>query len=390
MAFLKNRNDITIHYKWINQNHAKNIVLINSLVTNFTIWNEVVERIKGQFNVLLFDKRGHGLSSTHKGEISIDDYADDVIDLMDNLSIEKTYVLGLSIGGMITYSLASRYSDRFIKLIFSNTGAKLGTLESWKDRVNAIEKGGITSMSSTIMERWLSPKYRTDFPAETAGYTNMLERNTILGYTQACLAIGNANFNPVLEKIKQPAMFIGGSADIGTTPELVKANAEKLNAERVEIIDGVGHLPCIEAPKEVAELISDFCKEELSLYEQGMKTRRSVLGNAHVDRAEANKTDFDKDFQTYIIKNAWGSIWSRPHLTKRERSMITIAVLSVLGHYDEVSMHIRATQNTGATEEDVKEVLLHIGVYAGVPITNHCMKIAKQVYQQLKKSEDVQ
>ena len=116
------------------------------------------------------------------------------------------------------------------------------------------------------------------------------------------------------------------------------------------------------------------------LYEQGMKTRRSVLGNEHVDKAEANKTDFDKDFQEYITKNAWGSVWSRPGLTQRERSLVTIALLAALGHEEELAMHIRATKNTGATQEDVKEVLLHTAVYAGVPVTNGAMKIAKEVF----------
>ena len=110
------------------------------------------------------------------------------------------------------------------------------------------------------------------------------------------------------------------------------------------------------------------------------KTRRSVLGDAHVDRAEANKTDFDNDFQEYITNSAWGAIWSRPGLTKRERSMITIAVLAALGHEEELAMHFRATRNTGASVEDVKEVLLHIGIYAGVPVTNGAMKIAKEVF----------
>ena len=122
------------------------------------------------------------------------------------------------------------------------------------------------------------------------------------------------------------------------------------------------------------------------LYDQGMKTRRSVLGNAHVDRAEANKTDFDKDFQTYITNSAWGAIWSRPGLTKRERSMITIAVLAALGHDEEVAMHIRATKNTGATMADIQEVLLHIGVYAGVPVSNNAFKIAKKVYAEMEKA----
>jgi 4-carboxymuconolactone decarboxylase len=116
------------------------------------------------------------------------------------------------------------------------------------------------------------------------------------------------------------------------------------------------------------------------LYDLGMKTRRSVLGDAHVDKAEANTTDFDKDFQEYITNSAWGAVWSRPGLTKRERSLITIALLAALGHEAELAMHIRATKNTGATPDEVKEVLLHTGVYAGVPVTNGAMKIAKEIF----------
>jgi 4-carboxymuconolactone decarboxylase len=116
-------------------------------------------------------------------------------------------------------------------------------------------------------------------------------------------------------------------------------------------------------------------------YNKGMRTRRSVLGNEHVDNAEKNKTEFDKDFQEYITTNAWGSVWSRPGLTKRERSLITIALLTALKHEEELAMHIRATKNTGATEEDVKEVLLHTAVYAGVPAVNSAMKIAKKIFQ---------
>jgi 4-carboxymuconolactone decarboxylase len=121
-------------------------------------------------------------------------------------------------------------------------------------------------------------------------------------------------------------------------------------------------------------------KEEL--YNKGMKTRREVLGNEHVDRAEANKTDFDADFQEYITNSAWGAIWSRPGLTKRERSMITIAVLCALGLDDELEMHIKASRNTGTSTDDVKEVLMHVGVYAGVPKTNGAMKIAKKILAQ--------
>ncbi|MEZ5009770.1 MAG: 4-carboxymuconolactone decarboxylase [Chitinophagales bacterium] len=120
---------------------------------------------------------------------------------------------------------------------------------------------------------------------------------------------------------------------------------------------------------------------------KAMTTRRSVLGDAHVDRAEANKTDFDKDFQTYITKNAWGDVWSRPGLTKRERSMLTIALLAALGHESELAMHIRATKNTGATEEDIKEVLLHTAVYAGIPAANSAIKVAKETFEEMNKNK---
>src|SRR5215813_14275334 len=109
-------------------------------------------------------------------------------------------------------------------------------------------------------------------------------------------------------------------------------------------------------------------------YERGMKIRRKVMGNKHVDKAEEHKTDFDRDFQEYIVNSAWGDIWSRPGLTTRERSLITIALMIAMGHDEELAMHIRATKNTGATREDIKEVLLHTAVYAGVPAVNHAFK----------------
>jgi 4-carboxymuconolactone decarboxylase len=112
-------------------------------------------------------------------------------------------------------------------------------------------------------------------------------------------------------------------------------------------------------------------------YDEGMATRRAVLGDVHVDRAEASKTAFDADFQRLITEGAWGSVWSRPGLTHRERSLITIALVAALGHDEEVAMHVRATANTGASAGDIKEALLHVAVYAGVPAANRAFKIAK-------------
>jgi len=118
-------------------------------------------------------------------------------------------------------------------------------------------------------------------------------------------------------------------------------------------------------------------------YEEGMATRRKVLGDAYVDKASANATGFDQPFQELITEAAWGHVWSRPDWTPRERSMVTIALLAALGHYDEVAMHVRATANTGASREDIREAMLHVAIYAGVPAANHAIKVVRKTFEEM-------
>lgn len=122
-------------------------------------------------------------------------------------------------------------------------------------------------------------------------------------------------------------------------------------------------------------------------FKQGMKIRRMVLGDAHVDRAETNKTPFDADFQHFITETAWGSVWARPGLDRRTRHLITLAMLAALGKEHELAMHIRATQNTGVTQDELKEVFMQVAIYAGIPAANTAFSIAKSVYAELSKKE---
>ena len=115
-------------------------------------------------------------------------------------------------------------------------------------------------------------------------------------------------------------------------------------------------------------------------FDKGMATRRKVLGDAYVDRAEAAKTPFDQPFQQMITESAWGTVWAGDAIPDRERSMLTLALLAACGNFDEIPMHIRATANTGASPDDVMQTFLHVAVYAGVPKANHAIKLAKQTY----------
>jgi len=123
-------------------------------------------------------------------------------------------------------------------------------------------------------------------------------------------------------------------------------------------------------------------------YETGMKTRRSVLGDAHVDRSLNNQTDFDADFQRFITETAWGSVWSRPGLDHHTRHMLTIALLAGLGREHELALDLRATRNTGVTPEEIKEVLLQVAVYAGVPAANSAFSIAKKIFAEFEAEEN--
>lgn len=122
--------------------------------------------------------------------------------------------------------------------------------------------------------------------------------------------------------------------------------------------------------------------------DEGMAVRRRVLGDAHVDRAEANKTDFDAPFQELITEAAWGTVWASDKISLRERSMLTLALLAATGNFDEIPMHIRATANTGATREDVQEVFQHVAIYAGVPRANHALKLAKETYAKMERGDE--
>ncbi|WP_112874629.1 4-carboxymuconolactone decarboxylase [Paracoccus endophyticus] len=118
-------------------------------------------------------------------------------------------------------------------------------------------------------------------------------------------------------------------------------------------------------------------------YDSGMAVRRRVLGDAHVDRATAAITDFDAPFQRFITEGAWGSVWAGDGITLRERSMLTLALLAATGNFDEIPMHVRATQRTGASRTDIIEAFLHVAVYAGVPRANHAIRLAKEVFAEL-------
>ncbi|MCC5961548.1 MAG: 4-carboxymuconolactone decarboxylase [Rhodobacteraceae bacterium] len=123
-------------------------------------------------------------------------------------------------------------------------------------------------------------------------------------------------------------------------------------------------------------------------FNTGMRTRRTVLGDAHVEQAEAARTDLDTPFQSLITEAAWGTVWASDAISLRERSMLTLALLAATGNFEEIPMHVRATANTGATQRDVMEAFQHVAIYAGVPRANHAIKLAKATFAEMEAADN--
>jgi 3-oxoadipate enol-lactonase len=255
---LINCNGITIHYHWINSNKDKTFVLINSLGTDLRIWDDVAQALQPHGNILRFDKRGHGLSDVVVDTRGLDDYAIDALTLLEKLSIRKCILVGLSIGGMIAQVMCYKTTGLVEKLILCDTRFKIGTRQFWDDRIEAVNKSGLSSISSSVMQRWFSEDFRNSEPYRVAGYRNMLERTPLIGYLRACEAIRDADLTDVAKQLKVPTLCVVGAEDKSTTPEEVKSLSDLISGARYEVIDRSAHIPCVDNPAVLNKLILDF------------------------------------------------------------------------------------------------------------------------------------
>ena len=233
-------------------------MLINSLGTDLRIWDEVAAALLQYGNVLRFDKRGHGLSDVVVDTRGLDDYAMDTITLLEKLSIHKCTVIGLSIGGMIAQVMNHKTPGLVEKLILCDTRFKIGTRQFWDERIAAVKNGGLSSISSSVMQRWFSESFRNNEPYRVAGYRNMLERTPTMGYIRACEAIRDADLTEVAKEIRIPVLCVVGAEDKSTPPEEVKGLSDLISGSRYEVIEKSAHIPCVDNPTALNKLIIDF------------------------------------------------------------------------------------------------------------------------------------
>ena len=257
MQFYRN-NSFVLHYQWIDNNKPRTFLFINALGTDFRIWDSVVQPLQQHGNVLLFDKRGHGLSDIVPGTKDLSAFADDAEALLNHLQIGKFIPVGLSVGGMIAQLLANHIPDKMEKIVLCDTRHKIGNDQMWDERIALIKEKGLPAISEGVMQRWFSEKFRNEEATKVSGCRNMLERCPTVGYLKTCEAIRDADLTSIAKKIKIPTLCVVGSEDKSTTPGEVKDLAGLVEGARYEVIKGSGHIPCVDNPTELCNLIVDF------------------------------------------------------------------------------------------------------------------------------------
>ncbi|TSD85908.1 3-oxoadipate enol-lactonase [Mycobacterium sp. KBS0706] len=253
-------NGIVLHVEDRGPRDAPALVFINSVGTDFRIWDAVVPRFQDH-RTLRYDKRGHGLSGSEGGD-SIEPHAADLAALLDARGIRRATIVGLSIGGMIALGLTRLRPDLVGRLILCDTAHKIGTAEAWQARIAAVEANGVASIAEATMERWFSTDFRARQPDLVAAARNMLSRTPADGYIRACAALRDADLTAAARAVAVPTLCLCGTADIATTPELVRSLAALIPGARYADIPGAGHIPCVEAPELLGGLIRDFIGNE--------------------------------------------------------------------------------------------------------------------------------
>jgi 3-oxoadipate enol-lactonase/4-carboxymuconolactone decarboxylase len=368
---------VELHHVLEGPEDAPVLVMASSLGTTLRMWDDQVPALSTRSRLLRYDHRGHGNSPVPPGPYTIDDLGRDVLALLDRLEIEHFSFCGLSLGGMVGMWLASEVPERIDRLVLCCTSAHLGpSAGTYATRATTVRKHGLEAIAETVVERWFTPEFRARRPEVLEWASRMLRDTPAEGYAGCCEAIRDMDLSGRLGAIRAPTLVITGADDPAIPLDHAELIRDSIPDAQLVVIPQAAHLANVEQPESITQKILDHLDPAR---DRGMRVRREVLGDDHVDAAVARTSDFTADFQDLITRYAWGEIWTRPGLDRRTRSCITLTALVAQGRLEELEMHVRAALRNGLSTDEIKEVLLHSAIYCGVPAANSAFAIAQRV-----------
>lgn len=417
----------TLQHRIDGPDDAPVLVLGAALGTTWHMWDRQIPELTRHWRVIRFDLPGHGGSPAHAAA-SIAELADRLVATLDALGVDRFGYAGCNIGGAIGIQLALTRPHQVTSLALVSTSPRYGTADAWRQRGVVIRTNGLEPIARTAPEHWFTQGFAGAQPAIVEWAVQMVRTTDPGCYIAACEALASFDVRSSLGRIGVPTLAVVGSEDQVTPTTDARTLVAGIPDASLALVPGTSHLAPVEQPSAVTELLirhfstawhdkpgpggqtaigaaapkpqiapppppmappaaieSGQAQPEQArgaTYEAGIKVRREVLGDAHVDRVEAAADEFTGDFHDFITRYAWGETWTRPGLDRRTRSVITLTALVARGHHDELVLHTRAALRNGLTPTEIKEVLLHTAVYCGVPAANSAFAVAQRVIRE--------
>ncbi|MGI5459243.1 4-carboxymuconolactone decarboxylase [Streptomyces sp. CA-249302] len=424
----------TLQYRFDGPEDAPVLILGPSLGTTWHMWDRQVPELIKQWRVFRFDLPGHGGAPAYPAG-SVAELTARLLATLDSFGVQRFGYAGCALGGAIGVELALRHPERLASLAVISASPRFGTADEFRQRGVIVRTNGLDPIARTSPDRWFTNGFASTQPAITDWAVQMVRTTDPGCYITACEALAAFDVRAELGRVGVPTLVLVGSDDKVTGPAEARTLVAGIPDARLAVVPGASHLVPVEQPAAVTELLVrhfstawqpgyvESSTGQIAIpaapvkpvlaaapqqppqsgpiaeiapavvvppqsngrpdpYDAGIKVRREVLGDAHVDRALAQADEFSGDFQEFITRYAWGEIWDRPGLDRRSRSCVTLTALVAGGHLEELAFHVRAALRNGLTPVEIKEVLLQAAVYCGVPAANSAFKVAQQVIRE--------
>jgi 3-oxoadipate enol-lactonase / 4-carboxymuconolactone decarboxylase len=421
----------TLQYRFDGPEHLPALILGPSLGTTWHMWDRQLPELTKQWRVFRFDLPGHGGAPAYPAG-SVSELVGRLLATLDELGVQRFGYAGCALGGAIGVELALRHPERVASLALIAASPRFGSADEFRQRGVIVRTNGLDPIARTSPERWFTSGFAAAQPAITEWAVQMVRTTDPGCYIASCEALAAFDVRTELGSIGVPTLVLVGSDDQVTGPAEARTLVAGIPDARLAVVPGASHLVPVEQPGAVTDLLIrhfstawqpafDSTTGQIAIppvplkpvqagpaqsspiaeiapaaavvpqpgaagrpdpYDAGIKVRREVLGDAHVDRALSQADEFSGDFQEFITRYAWGEIWDRPGLDRRSRSCVTLTALVAGGHLDELAFHTRAALRNGLTPAEIKEVLLQAAVYCGVPAANSAFKVAQQVIRE--------
>lgn len=419
-----------LQYRLDGPDDAPVLILGPSLGTTWHMWDRQVPELAKQWRIFRFDLPGHGGAPAYPAG-AVGDLTARLLATLDRLGIHRFGYAGCALGGAVGLELALRHPERIASLALIAASPRFGTPDEFRQRGVIVRTNGLDPIARTSPDRWFTGGFAAAQPAITDWAVQMVRTTDPGCYIAACEALAAFDIRADLAHVGVPTLVLVGSDDQVTGPAEARTLVAGIPDARLAVVPGASHLVPVEQPAAVTDLLVrhfstawqpafDSTTGQTAIpaapvkpvlaappqqvspiaeiapavpapvvgggrpdpYDAGIKVRREVLGDAHVDRALAQADEFSGDFQDFVTRYAWGEIWDRPGLDRRNRSCVTLTALVAGGHLEELGFHVRAALRNGLTPVEIKEVLLQAAVYCGVPAANSAFKVAQQVIRE--------